>query len=242
MRREVDDAVAHHAAGQQGVRGDRQVEVAHLVGRDPVFAAGPLDLSQLRVPPDVEGVDRHARPLAPDTGRRGPGPGPGWRSPPGRRRTSGAAARAPAARRSRRRTGRGRRAGRPPAGGRPPRPSRRPGRPPTTRNSSRVPSAAASMMAARLSASAAAGRPASAAVRNPPRHSDGDPQAGVLDQFGGLLQCRPPPPGRATVRSRDSPAAAQPSTASRRVQLLVVAVLSDSRGAGRSDAHVSIIR
>ena len=61
MRGEVDDAVAHYPAGQQRVGGDGKVEIADLIGRDPVFPAGAGNLRlQFRVPPDVEGVDDDA--------------------------------------------------------------------------------------------------------------------------------------------------------------------------------------
>ncbi len=86
---EVDHAVAHHAAGQQGVRRDREVEVADLVRRDPAFATSPGNLiGQVRVPPDVERVDRPAT-VAGRCGAARSRACPGWRSPPGRRCTSG---------------------------------------------------------------------------------------------------------------------------------------------------------
>ena len=145
--------VAHHAAGQQGVRRDRQVEVADLVGRQ----AGPpgrlgRSVLQRRVPPDMEGVHDDARRPAPDAVPPGRVPGRGWTARRGRRSTSGAAAPAPGERRAPARTAPGRRSGPPPGPGHRRCPGRRAGSPPTTMISSPVPRVAASSIAARLSA------------------------------------------------------------------------------------------
>ncbi len=57
---QVDDAVAHHAAVEQQSRGRHQ-PVADVVREDAARRAGARDLSaQLRVPPDVIGVDGDA--------------------------------------------------------------------------------------------------------------------------------------------------------------------------------------
>src|SRR5262245_7712723 len=59
---EIDDAVAHHAAVEQEVA-CRHQPVADVIGEDSV--ARPRDLPfEIRVPPDVIGVDRHADAVA----------------------------------------------------------------------------------------------------------------------------------------------------------------------------------
>ena len=60
-RGEVDVPVAHHPPREQGVGRERGDPVADLVARDPTAPACPADLVvELRVPPDVEGVDDDA--------------------------------------------------------------------------------------------------------------------------------------------------------------------------------------
>ena len=103
QRREVDVPVAHHAAAEQHVGGQRRHPVADLEGGDPVAGAG--DLARRRRGPTRRGRCRRRRRRAAGTARRGRAPGPASRARRGRRSTSGAAARAPAARPRRRRTG-----------------------------------------------------------------------------------------------------------------------------------------
>ena len=94
--------------------------------------------------------------------------------------------------------------------------------------SSRVPSVAASTMAARLSASAACRPLSSAAVRKPPRH-----RLVTVKPESAINRAAAARPTSAT-RSRHSPMWPSParrvaSIASGRVSRLVVAVFSESR-------------
>src|SRR5699024_1336563 len=102
------------------------------------------------------------------------------------------------------------------------------GSPPTTITSSLVPRVAASVIAALLSASASACPVGSAAVRNPPRHSEETRSPEALTIRAAFSR-----PASAT-RSRHRPTAPRParvatSTASASVSALVVAVFRDSR-------------
>src|SRR5436190_21623623 len=61
--RQVDDAVAHHAAVVEEIA-RRHEPVADVIGEHPLLSGARDLLLELRVPPDVIDVERHAEAIA----------------------------------------------------------------------------------------------------------------------------------------------------------------------------------